>query len=720
MKLKKAVLSVLNRDVLRQIVDDFEIDGIDRRSTEEMHRALSGSRKFKPEILLDYLYEYQIKEVCEICGLPAKGRRNQLIKQILRESKKRELKTRGKRKVSLKNDRSTKRPLVEGDIVSKDDLQNNTKPLRLLDPPAGMLRVNKTELVWPGKYNEDGTLKDVPRLNLPFQMIESINESRATREAKKVPQNLSLFDVWEGKEGDTFEEGWKNKLIWGDNLLVLGSLLDKFAGKIDLIYIDPPFATGADFRIKFKVGDDGIRVAKMGENPDIEKLASSIEEKVYRDTWGKGLVSYFKMLADRLYIARDLLSEHGSLYLHLDPTVSHYAKGILDEIFGVDKFKNEIIWCYKERERVLDFYNPKHDVILFYTKSASNNRPFNWQEGCEEFSEVTKSKFKYVDEKGHYQIRGTNTQGSPIRAADGLRPEHEKKYPGLTYRDYLEDRPGVAPRDWWTIPIINKAATERLDYATQKPEALLERIIKVSSNKGGLLLDFFCGSGTTLAVGEKLGRRWIGCDLSRWAIHVTRKRLLGIENCNPFEVLNLGKYERKYWIGVAFGGKKRDEQQVAIFQYIAFMLKLYGAEPITGMEHLHGKKGHALVHIGSVDAPVTIDEVNACIEECMEVRQAELHVLGWEWEMGMIPYIVQEAKHRGVKLLLVTIPREVMEQQAVDKGDIQFFEVAHMEVDINKKKNHQITVSLTDFAFPYADMIPEDVRDKIKKWSDYT
>lgn len=260
---------------------------------------------------------------------------------------------------------------------------------------------------------------------------------------------------------------------------------------------------------------------------------------------------------------------------------------------------------------------------------------------------------------------------------------------------------------------------ELLGYNTQKPQALLERIINSSSHSGNLVADFFCGSGTTLAVAEKLGRRWIGCDLSRWAIHVTRKRLLGIENCRPFEVLNLGKYERKYWVGVTFGGKKKSDQQMVIFQYIAFMLRLYSAEPLTGLEHVHGKKGRALVHIGGVDTPVTIDEVNACIEECLAVGQKELHVLGWEWEMGMTPYIVQEAKHRGIKLLLVTIPREVMEQQAIEKGDIQFYEVAHLEVEIELDKGRKVSVILKDFAFPYADMISEDVRDKIKLWSDY-
>ena len=579
--------------------------------------------------------------------------------------------------------------------------------------------ISKTELIWPGKYNQDGTRKEVPKVKLPFQVIETINESRATREAQKRPKQFSLFDVYQGNEGESFEKGWKNKLIWGDNLLVMGSLLEKFAGKIDLIYIDPPFATGADFKAKFKIGDSGIRVAKMGEKPDIEKAATAIEEKVYRDTWGKGLDTYLGMIYERLFLARDLLSENGSLYLHLDPTVSHYIKSLLDEVLGLENFKNEVIWCYKERERVLDYYNPKHDVILFYSRANSSLRTFNWKAACEEYSDVTIAKFKYVDEKGRrYQIRGTNTQGSPVRAADGLNPEHEKKHPGLTYRDYLDDRPGVAPRDWWTIPIINKAADERLDYATQKPEALLERIINVSSNEGDLVADFFCGSGTTLAVAEKLGRRWIGCDLGRFAIHTTRKRLLGIENCKPFEILNLGKYERQYWQGITFGKGKTVTEQ-SLYEYLAFMLKLYGAQPLAGLAHLHGKKGKALVHIGAVDAPVTIDEINAALEECLQLKQTELHIVGWEWEMGLNDLMVAEAKKRGVKLLLLQIPREVMEQQAVDKGDVRFFELAYLEVEIQTTEKQTAVLTLKDFVIPNTELIPDEVRQKITKWSDY-
>ena len=264
---------------------------------------------------------------------------------------------------------------------------------------------------------------------------------------------------------------------------------------------------------------------------------------------------------------------------------------------------------------------------------------------------------------------------------------------------------------------MNNWSREDWGYDTQKPEKLIERALEAYSNHGELFADLFCGSGTTLAVAEKLGRRWIGCDLGRYAIHTTRKRLLAIEGAKPFEVLNLGKYERKYWMGATFGDKK-DEQRT-IYEYIAFILKLYGAQPLPGTQHLHGKKGKAMVHVGAVDAPVTIDEVNAAIEECVAVNQSELHVLGWEWEMGMTPYIVQEAKHRGIKLLLLAIPREVMEQQAVDKGDIKFFELAHVEIDIQQPAERKVQIELTDFAFPYADLIPQDVHDKITKWSDY-
>ncbi|MEW6229354.1 MAG: site-specific DNA-methyltransferase, partial [Bacillota bacterium] len=152
---------------------------------------------------------------------------------------------------------------------------------------------------------------------------------------------------------------------------------------------------------------------------------------------------------------------------------------------------------------------------------------------------------------------------------------------------------------------------------------------------------------------------------------------------------------------------------------LAFILKLYGAQAVAGCTYLHGKKGRAMVYIGAVDAPVTVGEVSAALAECTQLKQAELHVLGWEWEMGLSDLMVAEAKKRGVKLVLVQIPREAMEQQAVDKGDVQFFELAYLEVDVKTPRRLTIQVRLKDFVIPNAELIPEEVRDRVKKWSDY-
>lgn len=283
---------------------------------------------------------------------------------------------------------------------------------------------------------------------------------------------------------------------------------------------------------------------------------------------------------------------------------------------------------------------------------------------------------------------------------------------------YLDESPGIPIQDLWTdINKIEAISLEAVDYATQKPAALLNRIIKTSSNETDLVADFFCGSGTTIAVAEKLNRRWIGCDLGRFAIHTTRKRLMDIEGCKPFEILNLGRYERQVWQGVTFSGQKQ-AQQMLIYEYLKFILELYGAQPLAGAQHLHGKKGNAVVHIGAVDAPVTIDEVIACLDECRQMKQKELHILGWEWEMGLANIMVDEAKSQGIKLLLLTIPREVMEQQAVEKGDIHFYELAYLETNI-QAKGRKVTVELTDFVIPNDELIPPEARQKIKKWSDY-
>ena len=550
--------------------------------------------------------------------------------------------------------------------------------------------VTKAELIWPGKYNEDGTRKQVPRVSLPFQVIETVNESRATREGKKTGVQGGLFDVYDGKEGDTFEAGWRNKLIWGDNLLVMGSLLEKFAGKVDLIYVDPPFDTGSDFSFRTMVGDD--------DEPVDGKEPSSIEEKAYRDTWGNGYASYLAMMRDRLELLYALLSDSGSMFVHLDVHTGPYIKVLMDEIFGQNNFQNEIAWYYynkmhDSRKRSL----PKaFDQILYYVKNKA-------AKGYS-YTALTEKRDKPVTQLKRVKIDGRMKNA---RDDDG----------NIIY----QEKDSRTVDTVWRIRCLQPAnKQEWVHFQTQKPVDLVERVIQLAAKPGMLLLDAFAGSGTSIVAAERQGLRWVGIDMSRWSVHLTRKRLLGLEDCNPFEVLNLGKYERQYWQGVTFGeAKDKPPTEQSLYEYLAFILRLYGAQPVAGLANLHGKKGKALVHIGAVDAPVTISEINAAIDECANLKQAELHVLGWEWEMGLYDLMVEAAKKKGVKLLLLQIPREVMEQQAAAKGDLRFFELAFLEADIRQPKKLAVQVVLKDFVIPNAELIPEEVRSKVKKWSDY-
>jgi len=546
--------------------------------------------------------------------------------------------------------------------------------------------ITKTELVWPGKYNEDGTRREVPRVSLPFQVIERVNESRATREAKK-GGTQSLFDIYEANEGASFKEGWRNKLIWGDNLLVMGSLLEKFSGSIDLVYVDPPFMTGADFSFTTQIGDGD------GEDITLTKQQSLIEEKVYRDSWGGDDDTFIPMMHKRIQLIYELLAPNGSMFLHCDWHIGHYLKVLCDAVFGRDAMVNEITWAYTgPGSPGMKQFNRKHDTIFWFSKSKSKAWTFNADEIRVAHHEKTKSNFKGG-------LQGSGFIADTYNLAEG----------------------GKIPEDWWPMAIASRYPIDgvfRAGYATEKPWPLLERIIRATSNPGGLVADFFSGSGVTAAVAEKNGRRWIACDLGKYAVHTTRKRLLGIEGCRSFEILNLGRYERQYWQGEKFAGEELLAEK-AVFEYLAFVLRLYGAEPVPGMTHLHGHKGMAMVHIGAVDAPVTIDEINLALAECIQVRQKELHVLGWEWEMGLYELVPAEAKRQGIKLVLLQIPNEAMEQQAVDKGDIQFFELAYVRVAIEHPKPLTVMVTLKDFVISNTELVPEDVREKVKKWSDY-
>ncbi|MFX0140061.1 MAG: site-specific DNA-methyltransferase [Candidatus Hodarchaeota archaeon] len=307
------------------------------------------------------------------------------------------------------------------------------------------------------------------------------------------------------------EKELPNLLIWGENKKVLKSLLNKFEKKISLIYIDPPFATGGDFNLKIQIGENG----------------KSIDNLAYRDKWEEGLDSYLNFLYERLIIMKKLLTNTGSIYIHLDWHISHYVKLIMDEIFGHENFRNEIIWAYPAASvKTRRFFIRSYDTILFYSRSDDyifNDDPNIYQE----FSDRVKNALK-KDNKGVFYYRGGSHNG--------------KK---LSRKVYVE-KEGIFPRDLWSdIPYIRANTSEYQGFSTQKPERLLKRIILASTNKKDLVADFFCGSGTTLVVAEKLRRRWIGCDSNWQSIHITRKRILNIGKSN--DILNWSKpYNKEY------------------------------------------------------------------------------------------------------------------------------------------------------------------------------
>ena len=574
----------------------------------------------------------------------------------------------------------------------------------------------EVELVWNGKTAE------VCNVVLPFQRIEQVDEPRseAVREAQP-----DLFDKKSGRQ----LRGWANKLIWGDNKLVLSSLksgamreeIEK-AGGIKLIYIDPPFDVGADFSIDIAIGGDTFT-----------KAPSVLEEIAYRDTWGKGADSFIAMIYERLQLMRDLLADDGSIYVHCDPRVNSFIRLVLDEVFGKggdnqkDGFRNEISWCYTGGRVPKVAYGRRHDTIYFYTKSA--NWIYNYEAVMRPLNDEQKARYKYEDSKGCYRLIGRFIKGSPIRGARDVSPEWEKTNPELVMRYYMKE--GTLCLDYWDdIPQLNQVAKDRTGYPTQKPEKLLERIIKASSNEGDIVADFFCGSGTTAAVAEKLGRKWLVSDLGKFAIHTTRKRLIVVQrqlkteekNWRAFEILNLGKYERQHYIGVNPNlSNEEQRRQIAAKErdYWQLILHAYRAEVIENDETFQGKKNGRMVAIGPINLPVTRLFAEEIILRCRERRISRIDILAFEFEMGLFPNIQQEAREKGVDMALKYIPREVFDKRAVEKNQAVFHDVSYIDAKIlhsgGKSKNPQtIAVQLLNFSVHYSQGSISDTEHKLK------
>ncbi|MDD3972362.1 MAG: site-specific DNA-methyltransferase [Clostridia bacterium] len=533
----------------------------------------------------------------------------------------------------------------------------------------------------------NGRKEDVTNIALPFHSIEHIDEPR--KEAKQVGDMFEMFDM-RGRQ----LKGWTNKLIWGDNKLILSSLANgpireeiEKEGGLKLIYIDPPFAVGADFSFDIQIN---------GETA--EKKQSIIEEIAYRDTWGKGISSYLTMMYERLKLMHNLLAENGSIYVHIDWRVTAFMKLLLDDVFGINSFRNEIIWCYTSASRVADDFPRKHDNILRYSKSTKVI--FNKNNILVPYDEKTIANYK------------EGLGGSGTFYSGNIKETEES---------ILKE--GKVPEDWWEFAIAARFPVDgvkRTGYPTEKPVALLERIIKASSNEGDLIADFFCGSGTTAAVAEKLGRKWITTDLGRFSIHTTRKRMIGIQrelqengkDFRAFEILNLGKYERQFFMDDLTNGKLKAKEDL----YVDLILEAYKAKRIEGHKTLHGSKAGRFINVGPLDVPVTQSRLLDIFEECRQKLYTQVDVLGFEFEMGLTPQFIQELKEKGVAITLKYIPKDVFDKRAVEKGQAKFYDVAYLNTKekINGKK---VTVELTDFVTHYTQDDIEDIQQSMRAGS---
>jgi len=550
----------------------------------------------------------------------------------------------------------------------------------------------EVELVWNGKTNE------VTNVVLPFQTIEQVDEPRSETDTKSSLQ-MSLFDLdTRGRQ----LHGWTNKLIWGDNKLILSSLKNgamreeiEKQGGLKLVYIDPPFDVGADFSMDIQIGEDTFT-----------KKPSVIEDLAYRDTWGRGADSWIAMMYERLILIHDLLALNGSVYVHVDWRVNHYLRVILDDVFGKENFLNEIVWAYYAFKRSTSKKFPqKHDIIISYRKSDE----YIWNT-------------QYKSHKEEYLKRWKkDAQGRLYR--DDVNPTK-----GGRRTIYLDEVKGdIVDSVWDDIPPVNAAGNERVDYPTQKPEQLVERIILASTNSNDLIADFFCGSGTTLAAAEKLGRKWMGTDIGKFSIHTTRKRMIDVQrrmkkdgkDYRAFEILNIGKYERQHFIGVD-KDLTYDEMDKVLAEkekaYVDLILNAYKAKTVDGFLNFQGNKASRLVCIGAINLPVTRDLIDSCISEAVEKKITKIDVLGFEFEMGLAPRVQEEAKDKGVDLALKYIPRDVFDKRAIDKNQVVFYDVSYLEVK-PVVKGKSAAVELIDFSVFYNQDSLANVEESLGKGS---
>ena len=521
---------------------------------------------------------------------------------------------------------------------------------------------DSARLVWDSKPKRAPNPKDIE-----FQTAEVVIPNPEKMGQLPISFRDGLFGEKE------IDKQKMNRLIWGDNLLAMQALLAQgYEGKINLIYIDPPFDSKADYSQKIKI-----------EGEEVTKNPSVIERLAYKDTWAGGTDSYLDMLYPRLQLMKRLLANDGSIYVHLDWHVGHYVKVMMDEVFDKESFRNEIIWRYRRWTAAGREYQKMHDTIFWYSKIPSKHK-YNKQ--YEPYSKQTVHRKISVDETTE------------------LKPSEK----------------GVAASDVWEISYVHSQSYEITGFTTQKPEALLERIIEGASDQNDTVADFFAGSGTTLAVAEKLNRRWLGCELGKVGIQVARARLVEQE-ARPFLIENIGNYQRE--MIYLSGGRIYEMQKI--------ILKLYGATPKEDRQDLGTRKADdevlELVYVGYPDRPVTARKAVELAKEAENLDGTgykRLVILAWDYEYNYSGSLEQRlaAEKPKTKIESRAIPPDIYEylKKAKDEDDIeslrdkvQFFEKPYLRMKEPQVKGDVVTVEIDKYVVFDFPVSKEKEREKL-------
>lgn len=547
MRLKPHILTAANTVTLRQIAEDFELTVDDKRKRQALIDAISAARRCQPEELLSYLGEPEVKQVCEAAGVESTGRKKALIARLLQAA--------------------SPAPVLAPAEAQAPPLGPIASPKTFINPPKGtqMAYLQPLQAPLPLAAIDSGVT------NVDKYEFEPIKGYPMLNWRGKRPFTSTQFYPAQLKEVHGEEVGgWRNKIFWGDNLQVMSHLLKQFRGKVDLIYIDPPFDSKADYKKKISL-----------RSKEVSSDQTTFEEKQYTDIWSND--DYLQFMYERLILLRELLAETGSIYVHCDYHQNHYLRCVLDEVFGRENFLNEIVW--KRAETVKGnsgqgskYFGENTDTIFLYRRGGNHcfNAQFKpyTQEYIDDFY-----KFAEPDSGRRYQLismtaPGGEGKGNPFYEVMGVkrhwRYSREKMQAlidkGLVVQTkegnvprrkiYLDEGLGVPIQSLWDdVPALSSQSSERVDYPTQKPESLVRRIIESSSQPGDLVLDCFMGSGTTQTMAMRLGRRFIGADinlgaiqtatrrLTRVADEIRQKPLVGGKCFTGFELQNVNHYD---------------------------------------------------------------------------------------------------------------------------------------------------------------------------------